>query len=174
MPSVSGSSAADIRTDRLQAQLSIFDESDQVGLIKKIITRLCGRWTKSSTNLGQRASSAERRTMAGANVGGGEQTLAGAVYRSYENELRNLNAMDFDDLLVSAVSASWPNERSPREMAREAAHLVVDEFQDTNRLQLELINQLAGDPPPNIAVVGDDDQMHLWLARCGGVEHPGI
>ena len=139
---------------------SIFDESDQVGLIKKIITRLCARDEKLDPSLARNLISRAKNQGCGM---GGEETLAGAVYRSYENELRNLNAMDFDDLLVQSVRLLAESSEVRAKWREKAAHLVVDEFQDTNRLQLELINQLAGDPPPNICVVGDDDQsIYGW------------
>jgi DNA helicase II / ATP-dependent DNA helicase PcrA len=139
---------------------SIFDEGDQLGLIKKIITRVCARDEKLDPSLAKNLISRAK------NQGGGtgrEETLAGAVYRSYESELRNLNAMDFDDLLILSVRLLAESHEVRAKWRAKAAHLVVDEFQDTNRLQLELINLLASDPPPNVCVVGDDDQsIYGW------------
>ena len=136
---------------------SIFDESDQVGRSNHYSS--CAV-TKKATPLWPETSSAEQRTKAAEWAG---RKLAGAVYRSYENELRNLNAMVFDDLLVQSGRLLVESSEVRAKWGEKAAHLVVDEFQHTNRLQLELINQLAGAPPPNICVVGDDDQsIYGW------------
>jgi superfamily I DNA/RNA helicase len=89
--------------------------------------------------------------------------VIGAVYRRYMQELRALNAMDFDDLLVQAVKllADFPHVRE--KWAARARHFLVDEFQDTNRLQLDLVTMLAGGDRPDVCVVGDDDQsIYGW------------
>jgi ATP-dependent DNA helicase UvrD/PcrA len=74
-----------------------------------------------------------------------------------------LNAMDFDDLLVQAVRLLSESDEVRDKWRAKVRHLLVDEFQDTNRLQFELVGQLASGQPPNICVVGDDDQsIYGW------------
>jgi DNA helicase-2/ATP-dependent DNA helicase PcrA len=79
------------------------------------------------------------------------------VYREYQQRLLSASAMDFDDMLVVTVNLlqafpdllSWYQHRF--------AHILVDEYQDTNRAQNELILLLGGSHH-NVTVVGDSDQ----------------
>jgi len=138
---------------------SIFDEGDQLGLIKKIIVRATARDEKLDPNLAKNLISKIKNNAWPLN----EDTLVGDVYRRYLQELRALNAMDFDDLIVQAVKllAEHPTVRGKWQV--RAKHLLVDEFQDTNRLQLELVTLLAAGSPPDVCVVGDDDQsIYGW------------
>jgi DNA helicase-2/ATP-dependent DNA helicase PcrA len=90
------------------------------------------------------------------------EKLTAKVYAEYETRLVAANAMDFDDLLVNTVRVF---ERSPDALAhwRERfTHILVDEYQDTNRPQYVLVNMLAADHR-NLMVVGDDDQsIYSW------------
>jgi superfamily I DNA/RNA helicase len=140
---------------------SIYDESDTNGLIKKIITRTAAADEKLDPGLAKNLISKAKNN--GWNAPQDDETLAGAVYARYEAELRALNAMDFDDLLVNAVKllSGFPEVRARYQ--RRFRHLLVDEFQDTNKLQLDLVTLLAAGDPPNICVVGDDDQsIYGW------------
>jgi DNA helicase II / ATP-dependent DNA helicase PcrA len=79
------------------------------------------------------------------------------VYREYQKRLREANAMDFDDLLVVAVELL---RKHPEVLDRYQArfrHVLVDEFQDTNKAQNDLVVMLAAQHR-NICVVGDADQ----------------
>ena len=79
------------------------------------------------------------------------------VYREYQKRLADANAMDFDDLLTKAVELL---RVAPDELAyyqERFKHVLVDEFQDTNKAQNELVKLLAG-RHRNILVVGDGDQ----------------
>ena len=157
-----------VRILRADAQLlgykpnfSIYDESDTNGLIKKIINRTAAQDEKLDPGLAKNLISKAKNN--GWRAPDDEETLAGAVYRRYENELRALNAMDFDDLLVNAVRLlnDFPEVRA--KLQRRYRHLLVDEFQDTNRLQLDLVSMLASGDPPDVCVVGDDDQsIYGW------------
>ncbi|HEY5707532.1 MAG TPA: UvrD-helicase domain-containing protein [Terrimicrobiaceae bacterium] len=139
---------------------SIFDEADQLGLIKKIINRVSARDERLDPHLAKNLISRAKNNGWAAR---GEETLAGAVYRRYENELRALNAMDFDDLLVQTVRLLSESDEVREKWRAKARHLLVDEFQDTNRLQLDLVSHLASGQPPNVCVVGDDDQsIYSW------------
>ena len=79
------------------------------------------------------------------------------VYREYQRRLRDANAMDFDDLLLATVELF---RRQPEVLAHyqeRFGHVLVDEFQDTNRAQNEIVVRLA-QKHRNICVVGDADQ----------------
>ncbi len=85
------------------------------------------------------------------------------VYKTYEDSLRAEGLRDFDDLILEVIDAL---ERVPefRRRCRERfRYLLVDEFQDTNRIQLDLIRLLAADNFANVAVVGDAKQsIYGW------------
>jgi DNA helicase-2/ATP-dependent DNA helicase PcrA len=79
------------------------------------------------------------------------------VYREYQDRLRRAGAMDFDDLLVQAVELFRQHPDVLEHHQRRFEHVLVDEYQDTNRAQNELVLQLAREHR-NVCVVGDSDQ----------------
>jgi DNA helicase-2/ATP-dependent DNA helicase PcrA len=85
------------------------------------------------------------------------------IYTTYEDALKAAGLRDFDDLILDVIGAL---ERVPefRRRCRERfRYLLVDEFQDTNRIQLDLIRLLAADNFGNVAVVGDAKQsIYGW------------
>ncbi len=81
----------------------------------------------------------------------------GELYKEYQTELANNNAMDFDDLICETVRL-FKERPDILEMYQERfRYLMIDEYQDTNNAQFELVRLLA-DRYQNICVVGDDDQ----------------
>lgn len=84
------------------------------------------------------------------------------VYRRYQNLLKQGSALDFDDMLMLAVRL-LEREKDVAEKARfRAQYLLVDEYQDTNKAQLRLIELLAG-KGGNLTAVGDEDQgIYRW------------
>ncbi|MCR3922105.1 MAG: DNA helicase PcrA [Firmicutes bacterium] len=79
------------------------------------------------------------------------------IYKSYQERLRLHNALDFDDLLLYVVKLF---REQPTVLARyqeRFRYILVDEYQDTNRVQYEIVLLLAGEHH-NLCVVGDDDQ----------------
>jgi len=152
----------DIEKLGYKRNFSIYDEGDTTGLIKKIITRTAAKDEKlepqTAKNLISKAKNNGWREVAP----GGEQSLVGAVYARYQAELKKLNAVDFDDLLLLTVQLLAEHAEVRERWQRRFGFLMVDEFQDTNRLQLELVSHLA-DERQNVAVVGDDDQsIYGW------------
>jgi superfamily I DNA/RNA helicase len=143
---------------------SIYDEGDQTGLIKKLITRTAAKDEKLDPNVAKNLISKAKNNSWNANPD--EQTLLGAVYLRYQAELKTLNAVDFDDLLVLTVKLLAEHQEVRERWRRKFRYVMVDEFQDTNRLQLELVSMLAKSPSQsqtNICVVGDDDQsIYGW------------
>jgi superfamily I DNA/RNA helicase len=148
--------------DRLgyKNNFSIYDEGDQLGLIRKIITRTSARDEKLDPNLARNLISKAKNNSW--NPPENEETLLGAVFARYQSELKALNAVDFDDLLALAVRLLSEHSDVRDRWRDRFRYLMVDEFQDTNRLQLELVTLLA-DEHRNVAVVGDDDQsIYGW------------
>jgi superfamily I DNA/RNA helicase len=148
--------------DRLgyKNNFSIYDEGDQLGLIRKIITRTSARDEKLDPNLARNLISKAKNNSW--NPPDNEETLLGAVFARYQAELKALNAVDFDDLLALAVRLLSEHSDVRARWRDRFRYLMVDEFQDTNKLQLELVTLLA-DEHRNVAVVGDDDQsIYGW------------
>jgi DNA helicase-2/ATP-dependent DNA helicase PcrA len=84
------------------------------------------------------------------------------VSRAYEKSLRAAQALDFDDLLVLSARLVGSNEAVRDLLRRSVRHLLVDEYQDTNRVQARLVRLVAGEAG-NLFVVGDEDQsIYRW------------
>jgi DNA helicase II / ATP-dependent DNA helicase PcrA len=91
-----------------------------------------------------------------------EQTLAQA-YGAYQRRLREANALDFDDLIMTTVNLLQLFPDVAEHYRRRFRHVLVDEYQDTNHAQYVLINELVGHAggevsPAELCVVGDADQ----------------
>ncbi len=85
-----------------------------------------------------------------------ERTMA-QIYRLYQKKLYDSNALDFDDLIMKTVELFNHNPTVLSYYQNRFLHILIDEYQDTNRAQYELIKLLAG-RYKNICAVGDDDQ----------------
>ena len=95
----------------------------------------------------------------------GDRILAD-VARAYGQSLRSLGALDFDDLLLLPVRLLEEHADERERLRARWRHLLVDEYQDSNRIQLRLVQLLAGDGA-NLMVVGDDDQsIYGWRGAC--------
>lgn len=139
---------------------SIYTQSDQVGLLRRIIVRKIGKDESLDPKLANMLISQAKNT--GKPVSDMEDSLISEVYRTYQRELKLLNAVDFDDLIILAVRGLQENADIRREWQRRFRFIMVDEFQDTNHLQMDLLKLLVGEER-NICVVGDDDQsIYGW------------
>ncbi|MER5225160.1 DNA helicase PcrA [Streptomyces flaveus] len=93
---------------------------------------------------------------------GFEKTLAQA-YAMYQSRLREANALDFDDLIMTTVNLFRAFPDVAEHYRRRFRHVLVDEYQDTNHAQYALVRELVGpsgpeDDPGELCVVGDADQ----------------
>jgi DNA helicase-2/ATP-dependent DNA helicase PcrA len=79
------------------------------------------------------------------------------IYRLYQKRLREFDAMDFDDLIGNYVKLLEDHEDVRNELHDRFQHLLIDEYQDTNKAQYVLVKLLAG-KLGNIMAVGDEDQ----------------
>lgn len=148
--------------DRLgyKRNFSIYTGSDQTGLIRRIIVRKGGKDEKLEPGaVIARISTAKNRNLP---VEADGDELLASIARAYEEEKRTLNAVDFDDLLVLAVRLLGDHEEVRAHWRNRFRYIMVDEFQDTNRLQMDLLRHLVG-AQHNVCVVGDDDQsIYGW------------
>ncbi len=139
---------------------SICSHSDQMGILRELIVRKGGKDEKvRPEELLSAISNAKNR---GLEPGDQEDDFHGALAVAYQNELRARNAVDFDDLLLLAERVLREHDDVREQFRRRFQRVTVDEFQDTNSLQMRLLQQLVG-PPFHVCVVGDDDQsIYGW------------
>src|SRR5437870_5980375 len=84
------------------------------------------------------------------------------VFNEYEKRLRKSNALDFDDLLIKAVDLFDKFPAAAEKYSTRFQYSMVDEYQDTNRMQYRLVRHLTG-MHDNVCVVGDEDQsIYSW------------
>ncbi|HEX7536154.1 MAG TPA: DNA helicase PcrA [Dermatophilaceae bacterium] len=103
------------------------------------------------------------------------ERMVAEAYRIYQARLRQANAMDFDDLIMTTVNILQAFPDVAEYYHRRFRHVMVDEYQDTNTAQYQLVRELVGHagsvlaesgragaaavtPPAELAVVGDADQ----------------
>ena len=84
------------------------------------------------------------------------------AYEMYQKKLKENNALDFDDLISKTVELFKKDKETLEFYQRKFQYIMVDEYQDTNKVQYELVRLLA-EKYKNICVVGDDDQcIYQW------------
>ena len=148
---------------------SIFDTADRNGLIKRIVKELgfdaqrfrpaaIGAWISERKNKAAR----EHSGVVPDHKAGMEEEVYARVLLRYEESMRAQNALDFDDLLL-VVLELFEREPLVRDAyARRFRYVMVDEYQDTNRVQYLLARHLAS-RHGNLAVCGDPDQsIYAW------------
>ncbi len=91
------------------------------------------------------------------------------VYQLYQAELVNSDAMDFDDMLCNTVKLFNENPDVLEYYQNLFKYIMVDEYQDTNKVQYKFVSMLA-DKSKNICVVGDDDQS-IYKFRGATIEN---
>ncbi|MFE7544183.1 DNA helicase PcrA [Streptomyces platensis] len=104
----------------------------------------------------------DEETFAGTAADGLEKTLAEA-YAMYQARLREANALDFDDIIMTTVNLLQAFPDVAEHYRRRFRHVLVDEYQDTNHAQYTLVRELVGPgtaemPAAELCVVGDADQ----------------
>ena len=157
--------------DRLgySRNFTIYDDDDQLRVVKTCIHELGLRehgtsprsaLAKISYFKNQGSPPEELRSQA-ANP---EMEEMAALYELYESKLQHANGLDFDDLLLKTVDLFYKSSEVCERYNQQFRYIQVDEYQDTNRIQYQLIRQLTL-LQQNLCVVGDEDQSILSLAR---------
>lgn len=153
---------------------SIFDESDVMTMIKDIIVNKLNLDDKKfePRSIRYAISNAKNKAQSPADVEQDQPNYRGRViadvYKHYLDRLSENNALDFDDLILMPVKLFRQNEQVRGYWHKRFRHILVDEYQDTNRTQYDLLQMLTtnGKSPQHfddwdyrsIFVVGDADQ----------------
>ncbi len=140
----------------------IYDESDSISIIKNIMRRL--EWDHETPEVVRdNISRAKQIYIPDMSIyellyglGGIQQEIAG-ICREYQSELKKSNALDYDDLLYFTTGILTKSERARRKWSSAFDYILIDEYQDTNKIQYQ-ITQLMTSTHKNITVVGDPQQ----------------
>ena len=146
---------------------TLIDYGDQIGIIKEAMSRLsyldesgfdapyCLAALSMAKNKYQTPDDLKKSEFS-------DDQKVGHVYEMYQDYLQAINVMDFDDLLMQTVRLFEEHPNVLDELRSRYRYFLVDEFQDTNYIQMRMITLLCGEKP-NICAVGDDDQsIYSW------------
>jgi DNA helicase-2/ATP-dependent DNA helicase PcrA len=141
---------------------TIYDADDSLALIKAVMNdRGISQQQYAPTGIRARISLAKNSFVTPAAMREGDADplteRAAMVFEDYQIRLKKSNAMDFDDLLLKPLELFSAQAAVLERYQDRFRFLMVDEYQDTNRVQYRLINRLAA-RHRNICVVGDDAQ----------------
>ncbi|EOX1770742.1 DNA helicase Rep [Vibrio cholerae] len=150
----------------LKAGFSLFDDQDQLALLKELTEKQLGG-DKDLLRLLLSTISNWKNDMltppqAKAMAKGEQQQLFAHCFELYQKQMQSYNALDFDDLILLPVLLLRSNEEVRQRWQNRIRYLLVDEYQDTNTSQYELVKLLVGERG-RLTVVGDDDQsIYSW------------
>lgn len=142
----------------------IYNESEQIGTIKKILSHISAKGDKADPgavlamlsrfkNGGSAAAAFNEASVA---------ALAEHVRKRYESALHACNAVDFDDLILLTLRLFDEHPEVLEACRAKYRYVMVDEYQDTNAAQFRLVHALTREHR-NLCVVGDDDQsIYGW------------
>ena len=142
----------------------IYDESEQLSTIKKILSHISakGEKTDPAAVLSLLSRYKNGGTQAAAFSDPNVAALAEHVRSRYETALRACNAVDFDDLILLTLKLFTEHPDALESSRAKYCYVMVDEYQDTNAAQFKLVHQLTVEHR-NLCVVGDDDQsIYGW------------
>ncbi|HMA75675.1 MAG TPA: UvrD-helicase domain-containing protein, partial [Candidatus Krumholzibacteriaceae bacterium] len=146
---------------------AIYDEDDSLRMVKKIIKE--GNWRLNDypyASARNKISNWKNKLISPDKAYEGasdyiEEQLA-EIYKVYDLSLRRCNAFDFDDLITKTVEVFTADPKIRKRYARQFKYVLVDEFQDTNPIQMVMIDMLSSHSE-NLFVVGDEDQaIYGW------------
>lgn len=149
----------------IDSNFLIYDDNDQKDLIKDIILELNIKETIKPASVQFAISEAKNQLLTPAlfeEIASGDFNLTVAkIYASYDKRLKEINALDFDDLLLKTVTA-FEQPEIIKLWREKIEHIFVDEWQDTNKIQYKLVRLLDGGRGV-ITAVGDASQsVYSW------------
>jgi DNA helicase-2/ATP-dependent DNA helicase PcrA len=139
---------------------TIYDEQDQASVIKDVLKELDLDTHDFSPSLVSEAINRYKENLIPSDVAQ-EEPMA-RIYRLYNKKLREYNGVDFDDLIMKTVELFEKDPPTLEYYQERFRHIMVDEYQDTNKAQYVFTKLLAA-KYRNLCVVGDDDQsIYSW------------
>lgn len=149
----------------LSPRFVIYDDTDQKAQLARLVRELDlddRRYTPRELIRYIERQKQQLKTPDEVEVDAAYDEVAQRVYRLYEQRMVQSHALDFNDLLVRTVYGLRSHAGFRETLQQQWQHILVDEFQDTNLVQLELVRILAA-KHQNLCVVGDDDQsIYKW------------
>ena len=142
----------------------IYDESEQLGAVKKILSSISAKGEKVDPGAVLAVLSKFKNGGENAKIFGDEsvRALAQHIAKRYESALHACNAVDFDDLILLTLRLFREQPDALEACRAKYKYVMVDEYQDTNAAQFELVHALTKEHR-NLCVVGDDDQsIYGW------------
>ena len=144
----------------------IYDTADQLGVLREILRRVADDRRYDVKAILTRISLAKNAFVAPdaylPHEGDEYDSITAEVYPRYQAQLRGFAAVDFDDLITETVRLLQGDAGVRERWATAFRHVLVDEYQDTNRAQLMMVKALC-ERHGNLCVVGDDDQsIYSW------------
>ncbi len=141
---------------------SIYDSDDQKTLVRQVLKKLDvdTKLYKDRAMLGYISDAKDRLVSPAAFEEAAvdfREKKIGLIYKTYQEELFQNNAMDFDDLIVKTVELFKTCPEVLEYYQERFRYIMVDEYQDTDHAQFKLVELLAA-KYRNLCVVGDDDQ----------------
>ncbi len=157
----------DIHLLDYQPFFAIYDDSDQMSLIKKILQALNindkmfpPRAFQARINEAKQLALTPSDLENKGTLAWDERSLS--VYKMYEEQMKRANALDFGDLLFKTFDLFRSYPDILRKYQERFQFISVDEYQDTNHIQYLIVKQLA-EGHRNLCVVGDEDQsIYSW------------
>jgi len=139
----------------------IFDDDDQIKLVEKLLKETGLDEQVSPRTILSRIDRAKNRGLDPLQPTGAFDDVMAKVYPLYQAQLARENAVDFNDLLLKTIDL-FTHDAAARVLQVKFRHVLVDEFQDTNKVQYQLVWRFA-EATRNLTVVGDDDQsIYAW------------
>jgi DNA helicase-2/ATP-dependent DNA helicase PcrA len=151
----------------LPRDFAIYDTDDQISAIKLAMTKLAIEdESLTPRNVLSAISHAKNHALSPEKMRseaiGQDGRRVADIFAEYEKLLHQSKALDFDDLLLRSVRLLRETQAVREKWQARFQYIHVDEYQDTNRVQYELMRLLTG-PKRNVCVVGDEDQsIYRW------------
>ncbi len=151
----------------LSEQFNIYDEEDQLSVVKAVLRELNLDPKEflpkdNAAYISRLKSEGLGPEHAAAGAAGFREQRMADVFARYEKALRTNQALDFDDLLLKALELFEKHPAVRAAYQERFRHVLVDEYQDTNRIQGRLTRHVAGGAE-GLTVVGDPDQsIYSW------------
>jgi len=151
----------------LDASFTIYDQADRLRAIRDVLDALGGEDSPITPEKIEAAISRAKNDLASPKAlahraRDDKDRLIAKVYAAYEERLKSLSAVDFDDLLVHVVSILKNHKDVRASLDKRYRYVLVDEYQDTNLAQYAIVRALSVDYP-NLCVTGDPDQsIYGW------------